>query len=73
MTSDPPAERATPSFAASMNPVRYQRLGERPPHQMIEPATPQLDLFVLAYMGIPGPMLPLGGSRSRVSSSGARC
>lgn len=55
MTSVSPAEQAAPSFAAPMNPARYQRLGERGPHRLIEPITPQRDLFVLAHMGIPRP------------------
>ena len=55
MTRDPPPERAAPSFPVPMNPACYQRLNDRPPHQVIEPITPQRNLFVLAHMGIPRP------------------
>jgi sulfane dehydrogenase subunit SoxC len=55
MASDSPPEQAAPSFAAPMNPARYQRLNERRPHEVIEPTTPQHQLFVLAHMGIPQP------------------
>lgn len=55
MTSGPDAERAAPSFAAPMDPAQYHRAGDRRPHQVIEPITPQRELFVLAHMGIPRP------------------
>jgi sulfane dehydrogenase subunit SoxC len=55
MASDSTPEQAAPSFAAPMNPARYQRLNERRPHEVIEPTTPQHQLFVLAHMGIPQP------------------
>jgi len=72
MTSNPPSERAAPSFAAPMNPAGYQRLGERQPHQVIEPITPQHDLFMLAHMGIPRPdaawRLEIGGLVERAQT-----
>jgi hypothetical protein len=55
MTSDLSHDRAAPSFAAPMNPARYHRSNERRPHEVIEPTTPQRNLFVLAHMGIPRP------------------